>query len=248
MHLFCLNISLYGLMLLLSLVVGNVIVFLMRKRLCVSFDNTILMEAYMLLGAIIGSKTLYVAISYKSIDWKNVFSSIESFSRFLNSGFVFYGGLLGALLLLVVAGAIHRKSFFSLLESVAFIIPLMHSIGRIGCLLGGCCYGIPYSGPLAVSYSWSDVSRFPVQLLEAILLLLLFNALFIYRLKEGRYSLEIYLVSYSIIRFFTEFMRGDEVRGVYFKLSLSQWISILMLVFSFLLLFTRKQIAKRMLR
>ena len=76
----------------------------------------------------------------------------------------------------------------------------------------------------------------------------MFNALFIYRLKEGRYSLEIYLVSYSIIRFFTEFMRGDEVRGVYFKLSLSQWISILMLVFSFLLLFTRKQIAKRMLR
>ena len=186
MHLFCLNISSYGLMLLLSLVVGNVIVFLMRKRLCVSFDNTILMEAYMLLGAIIGSKALYVAVSYNSIDWKNVFSSIESFSRFLNSGFVFYGGLLGALLLLVVAGAIHRKSFFSLLESVAFIIPLMHSIGRIGCLLGGCCYGIPYSGPLAVSYSWSDVSRFPVQLLEAILLLLLFNALFIYRLKIGR--------------------------------------------------------------
>ena len=68
MHLFCLNISLYGLMLLLSLVVGNVIVFLMRKRLCVSFDNTILMEAYMLLGAIIGSKALYVAVSYKSID------------------------------------------------------------------------------------------------------------------------------------------------------------------------------------
>ena len=46
----------------------------------------------------------------------------------------------------------------------------------------------------------------------------------------------------------TEFMRGDKVRGEYFKLSLSRWISILMLVFSFLLLFIRKQIAKIMLR
>ena len=247
-NLFGIKVSFYGLMLLVALLTGNLIVFSCRRRLCVIFDGVILMEAYMILGALIGAKLVYIAVSFKTIDWKGVFSSLDSFSFFLNSGFVFYGGLIGALLSLFWARLIHKCSFFPLLENVAFVLPLTHAIGRIGCLLVGCCYGIIYDGFLAIRYSWSPYPRFPVQLLEAFLLFLLFLSLLIYRMKDGKYSLEIYLISYSVIRFFTEFFRGDSERGVFLNLGLSQWISIAMFIFSFLLLFMRKQIAKRILR
>ena len=44
----------------------------------------------------------------------------------------------------------------------------MYSIGKIGCLLVGCCYGIEYSGPFSIvyNYSYSDivgVRLFPIQ-------------------------------------------------------------------------------------
>ncbi|MGN1190006.1 MAG: prolipoprotein diacylglyceryl transferase [Candidatus Ornithospirochaeta sp.] len=242
------HVSSYGIMLLLALIASNLVVFFLRKRLGISFEDTVLTEAYMLLGAIIGAKIMYIALSFDIIDWARVLSSLEEFGAFLNSGFVFYGGLFGALLSLLIASFIHKKNFFLFLENIAFVIPLMHGIGRIGCFLSGCCYGIPYTGPLAVVYSSSDTPCFPVQLLEAGLLFLLFVFLLIYRLKEGKYSLEFYLISYSVIRIITEQFRGDTVRGVFLGQGISVWVSVLLLIFSFILLFIRKQIAKRTLR
>lgn len=240
--------SYYGIMLLLALIASNLVVFFLRKRLGISFEDTVLTEAYMLLGAIIGAKIMYIALSFDIIDWARVLSSLEEIGAFLNSGFVFYGGLIGALSSLLIASFMHKKNYFLFLENIAFVIPLMHGIGRIGCFLSGCCYGIPYTGPLAVVYSFSDTPCFPVQLLEAGLLFLLFVFLLIYRLKEGKYSLEFYLISYSVIRIITEQFRGDTVRGVFLGQGISVWVSVLLLIFSFILLFIRKQIAKRNLR
>ena len=242
------HVSSYGIMLLLALIASNLVVFFLRKRLGISFEDTVLTEAYMLLGAIIGAKIMYIALSFDIIDWVRVLSSLEEIGAFLNSGFVFYGGLIGALSSLLIASFIHKKNYFLFFENIAFVIPLMHGIGRIGCFLSGCCYGIPYTGPLAVVYSFSDTPCFPVQLLEAGLLFLLFVFLLIYRLKEGKYSFEIYLMSYSVIRIITEQFRGDTVRGVFLGQGISVWVSVLLLIFSFILLFIRKQIAKRTLR
>lgn len=38
--------------------------------------------------------------------------------------------------------------------------------------------------------------------------------------------MECYLVLYAICRFVLEFLRGDSVRGIWFGLSISQWISL----------------------
>ncbi|HBF33616.1 TPA: prolipoprotein diacylglyceryl transferase [Candidatus Sumerlaeota bacterium] len=69
----------------------------------------------------------------------------------------------------------------------------------------------------------------PVQLIESggdliIVALLLFVST--RRRYEGQVFL-LYLISYGILRFFTEFLRGDESRGIYFNLvSTSQMISL----------------------
>ena len=78
------------------------------------------------------------------------------------------------------------------------------------------------------------IRRFPTPLLEAVLNLILFFFLFLIREKKVLRGalIFVYLLSYAVIRFSIEFLRGDAVRGIWLGLSTSQWISIGLLIFS----------------
>ena len=81
--------------------------------------------------------------------------------------------------------------------------------------------------------SANHVHRFPIQLVEAGFNLILFSVLLTLYKKErinGK-LIYIYLLSYSVARFFFEFLRGDDYRGFLFGLSTSQIISILIIIF-----------------
>ena len=152
------------------------------------------------------------------------------------SGSVYYGGFLGAWF--CVHWYAHRfapNQCEPLIDLFACSVPLFHAFGRIGCFLGGCCYGIPCrwgftaeGNPLVPEVN--GVCRFPVQLLEAgceLGLLLLLLRLF----RKGKYSgwlVACYLLGYAPLRFGLEFLRGDAARGVVFRLSASQWLSVLL--------------------
>lgn len=151
-------------------------------------------------------------------------------------GAVFYGGLLGGLAAGALYLRIRRLPFAAYADIAAPAIPLFHAFGRIGCFLGGCCYGIPWEGGItytrALSPEANGVARFPVQLLESALLFALFfllAALFRRGALRGR-LLALYLAVYAVLRFLLEFLRGDAIRGVYFGLSTSQWISLAILL------------------
>ena len=118
----------------------------------------------------------------------------------LNYGFSFFGGFIGALLTFVTALRLFKFDISHSLDRIAPFIPLGHTFGRIGCFLGGCCYG-----KLVVIGDYSF--RFPVQLLSAGVLLLLFIVLYFKRYAINRFFL--YLFCYSLFRFLIEFMRGD---------------------------------------
>ena len=164
--------------------------------------------------------------------WRDVLNAI----LMIFGGSVFYGGLLGGM----AAGFVYgRKKGLDLLfwsDLVAPAIPFFHFFGRIGCFLGGCCYGLPCS--LGFTYHYSpipganDVVRFPIQLVEAGFNLLLFFLLSTL-LRKGKCKgmlLTIYLGLYSVARFLLEFFRGDEIRGFLLGLSTSQWISLLIFI------------------
>ena len=106
----------------------------------------------------------------------------------------------------------------------------INGFGRIGCLMGGCCYGIKYDGPLHIVMS-DNIARFPVQLVETLLLFML-AAFLIFKKTHSKNSSTIiyYLTIYPSMRFLLEFLRGDRIRGIFLGLSTSQWISLLILV------------------
>ena len=156
-----------------------------------------------------------------------------------HTGIVFYGGLLG---LLLAGGSCLRCSHQDahILDLVAAAIPLFHAVARVGCFLGGCCFGVEWDGPGAVLYTTliegrADTTlRLPVQLIETAFDFLLFLLLLLQVLRSDwreRHILWIYLAVYSVGRFFLEFLRGDVIRGVVCGVSFSQLISVLIWIF-----------------
>ena len=256
------NISAYGFFSAIGFVLAlAVITFFAWKRKALGFDFAVLCAAAAV-GLFFGAHILYFIVGLPDFiaycrtgavyDIGSFFDGVLSYS----GGMVFYGGLLGALLVLSIALKISKNTLNMRENLNNFVVafPLFHAFGRIGCTFNGCCYGIEYHGIFAVTYTSehikgsvnadiADFPRFPVQPLEAVLELMLFAVLLIIYLKyKDKYSITaIYLFSYSIIRFFDEFLRGDAVRGIWGPFSTSQWISLFVLAGVIIYLLKQKQ-------
>lgn len=199
-----------------------------------------------LIGLAIGAK-LFGVISLGITEYLN--NGTISFERIIKeAGSVYYGGLIGLLISLLILCKVKNKQFRSVSSVMAVSIPLFHSIGRIGCYLGGCCYGKETNGFLGIEYriygTTKIVTRYPVQLYESAFEFFLFITLLILynKFKKARgFLLQVYLISYSAFRFFIEFIRGDEVRGIWSLLSFSQYISIGIIFITILLSLVRRK-------
>lgn len=164
--------------------------------------------------------------------------------KYLYSGLVFYGGLYDCLLALLCYCRANRLDI-SVLCPYLPAIPLFHAFGRIGCFCMGCCYGIVSVHGIRFTQSQiapNGIPLIPVQLIEAAAELLIFVVL-VCLLKKRPSTGQVfglYLLLYGIVRFFLEFLRGDQYRGFLFALSISQIISLVGIAAGSLLLLLEK--------
>jgi phosphatidylglycerol:prolipoprotein diacylglycerol transferase len=210
------------------------------------------------IGVIIGCHFLYALVNYKNTVY--VLENIKQMNviyALINifNGRIFYGGLIGTL---VVGYIVINKdnNYIKYLDIIAVGIPLFHFFARIGCFLGGCCYGVQskiglryYNSRLTEA---NDITRFPVQLLESLFCIILFFCLnfLLINNKFKNKLLYLYLLIYSTGRFFIEYLRGDASRGIWFYLSTSQIISILIIILvliKFLMLYKKHKNIKEIL-
>jgi prolipoprotein diacylglyceryltransferase len=110
-------------------------------------------------------------------------------------------------------------------DRFAVVLPFSIGIGRFGCYLAGCCRGIPYDGPLTITYA-DGIARHPIAFYEmafqfAVGLLLLH----LYRRKIlfGR-LFALYLILYGLFRFQMEYLRVTE--KAFFDYSAYQWFAL----------------------
>jgi len=178
-------------------------------------------------GLFIGSRLLYIL---SRVPWLIANYSAANLSKVVTrGGIVFYGGLFGFLFAVKILSGLRNYDSASVFKMIVPAIPLFHGFGRIGCFLGGCCFGEKLETPFEIG--GLVFTRIPVQLFESVFCFLLFPALL---LVEKKYkesdTLRIYLLSYAVFRFVIELLRGDDLRGVYL-LSTSQWISLVIIGF-----------------
>jgi phosphatidylglycerol:prolipoprotein diacylglycerol transferase len=193
-----------------------------------------------LVGAWIGAKLLFIIIYFNTIiDIFKYYQFLEALEIIVMSGYVFYGGLIGGAIALFTTLKVQKKNIFEYASIFSVVLPLGHAFGRIGCFASGCCHGIEYEGIFSYTYTEAldantpiGVSLLPVQLIESILLFILFTILLIIYLKTNKINVIpiFYCIFYAVMRFVLEFFRGDYHRGLLFGLSTSQWISILIVL------------------
>jgi prolipoprotein diacylglyceryltransferase len=114
-------------------------------------------------------------------------------------------------------------------DRFATLLPFTIGIGRIGCLLAGCCGGLPYDGWCGLRGA-DGISRYPTQVIE-ILFQFTVGLMFVVLLKRqilfGR-LFSFYLVIYGVFRFLTEFIR--DTPKFFGDLSGYQVLAILMIL------------------
>lgn len=234
----------YGFFITLGIALASFISYVLCRKTNKDFNNFIIIAAWLMAAGFTGAKLLFIIIYFKDIDWAFCFSSRRNFSLFIGTGFIFYGGLIGGLLVLPLVQKIHKINIKEYINIICPSVALCHAFGRIGCSFAGCCYGKVTEGPLYFMYTESlsapnGVHLFPVQGIEAFCVFILAAVMVVLVLKNINISLAgIYMVSYSVLRFILEFFRGDEIRGFVGSLSTSQVISLFIFVFGIITILT----------
>ncbi len=191
-----------------------------------------------MLAGIIGARVLYV-IRY----WHEFSGHALDMFKVYQGGLVFYGGFIGAVIAIVILARRRHWPLGRVADLMAPALPLGHAFGRVGCLLNGCCFGMPYDGCCAVHYPAfvepgvinpvldiqlrlgvvdlaPELSHcapvLPIQAIATIGNLAICAAL-LWLEKTGRCRNRLfiaYMIIYSVGRFLLEFGRGDYITRV----------------------------------
>lgn len=240
----------YGFM--MALGVGLALWFIYRQAKRQGIDAPRLLDAafYIMIVSLLGAK-LVLFVGDLSYYLKNP----KELLWIARSGGVFQGGLAFGLIFALWYFRKHKLPTWKISDIVGPALALGHGFGRIGCFLAGCCYGrecsLPWGATFRDEYAHNltgvPIGRevHPVQIYESILNFL--NALILFLvLKKRKFEGQVfalYIINYSVIRFFTELFRGDHAAKAYvyqgpsalLSLSLSQLFCVLGLAAGLLL-------------
>ena len=195
---------------------------------------------YLILASALGARLFYVIGQ-----WENFRQNPAEILMFTRGGFVLMGGLLfGVLAALLYA----RLKNIPPLKFVDILTPasiLAYAIGRIGCFLNGCCFGIPTHSCLGIIFPDESLAHsyfpgeavYPTQLFSSASMALAFIILiFIYRAKKRDGFVFFWgLILYSTYRFLIEFIRFSPIHWL--TLTPTQWAMLLVFTASIVGLF-----------
>lgn len=202
----------------------------MREARNLGLDATLLSDLgfYLILGSILGARLLYVLINPVYF-WYN---PLEIF-MFWKGGLVFSGGAIVATTLGIWYLKKKNQNIWKWMDALAPGIGLGESIGRIGCLAAGCCYGAVCDLPWAITFTHPDSLAplfqplHPTQLYHSLAGLLCFITLVALKpiLRYSGWRMGIFLLLFGSFRFIIEIFRAD-YRGELGLFSVTQLIAL----------------------
>ena len=210
-------------------------------KILVIFDDYI---TYLILGIILGGRLGYVLFYNLGYYLTN---PIEIFMVW-NGGMSFHGGVIGVIIASLFFSNKYKINQFIFLDLVALSAPIGIFFGRIANFINSELYGRATDVPWSVQFVLIDnIKRHPSQLYEAFLegVLLFFILRYFFKkdyLKQPGQISGLFLVFYSLFRFFVEYFRSPDQQIGYLILNLTmgQLISAIFLIIGVLLLFKKK--------
>lgn len=181
-----------------------------------------------IIAVILGGRFGYVIFYNLSYYLENPFEIIKLWK----GGMSFHGAIIGLIILLVTFSVRKKQSFNELANLIAYCSPVGIFLGRIANFINGELIGRPTNEQWGVLYNFADSVRHPSQIYEAVLEgLLIFIVLFILsknKINKVINAFAVFLILYSLFRFFLEYFREPDaqVGFVISTLSMGQILSI----------------------
>lgn len=222
-----LEITGYGIMMMVAFLVGGWLVALELRRRKLTEDYAADMVAAAVIGGVIGAKLWYVALTG------------DPGALLSRGGLVWYGGFIGGTIAVILNGWRLRVPLKWTMQLVAPALAAAYALGRVGCFLVNDDYGRPTGVPWAVKFprglppstagnmkhlfgipvpAGTDPSTVlavhPTQLYETGIMLVAFAVLWKVRRsdKPVGWLFGLYLVLAGLERFFVEILRAKDDR------------------------------------
>lgn len=224
------QIPTYFLVISLSL---TVLLFYLSKRVDqfevdrkMAFDIAILL----MVSGFIGGRLLHVI--FEEPDY--YLNSPKQILFFWNGGFVYFGGLILSSICVWLYCAYKKVSFLKWADFCTVLLSLSHALGRIGCILAGCCFGSYCTLPWALDGRHPTASYLALGEFFIFFIILAFEKI---AKSKSTESVEAWpghlffkwLFLHSLLRYFVEFYR-DDFRGRFFHLPALGAISVSQLI------------------
>lgn len=217
----------YGAMLALAFIVAGIVAYWQFKKRDVKPDFIYPLLIAAVVGGLLGAKIHYLIIHPEA--WPENMLSGE--------GLVWFGGLFGAVAGVVVVTLVSKQRLAAIMDSGAIAVAIGYAVGRIGCLLRGCCYGVETDLPCGMSFPQGvpptpeGVHVHPTQLYSIITGVIIFALLAWVigpRFKREGPLMFAYAILAGVERFGVEFIRANQ--PMVWGLTQQQWIAIAMVV------------------
>ena len=202
----------YGIIILISMIVSLFYIYRMLKKENIKDKNIYLyILLYGLFAIVFGKLYTIVTSGFKY--------------NILNAGLSSYGGLLGVLIACIVFELILPTNK-KIIKYTIMSLPLTYGIGKIGCFIAGCCYGIPYNGIFNVVYKDDlNIGQFPIQIVETIVFIIIF--IICNKLKNNKNIIYITILISTIAKFLLDFLRYEHINKL---LTINQIFSIVIIL------------------
>jgi phosphatidylglycerol---prolipoprotein diacylglyceryl transferase len=241
----------YGVLLALAYLAGLQLAVIRARHRGIDAGRIMDLGIYLIIAALVGAKLMLIAVDFDYFRHQP-----RELLSLVRAGGVFYGGLLAALAVGLWLVGRYKLHPWTVADLIAPGIALGHVVGRFGCLLAGCCYGRPTSVPWAITFTNPAAATnvgtplntplHPTQLYDAGAELLIMGVLLLTE-KRGRpfpgRTFWLYMLLYAISRYIVEIYRGDE-RGMILGVSTSQFVSILIVPLSIIMLLRLRRAVK----
>jgi len=240
------SVESYWVFMILGFIFGGAVICWQAKRKNLDPHKAITLVIIAIISGLVGSRLSYVFLNFNS-DQKDLVKILQ----FWKGGFSWQGGFIFGFLAILWFLRNDKKKLGKWLDVIILGILLGHSIGRIGCFLNGCCYGIVTNVPWAIKFPslGDNFLRHPTQLYESFSYLLIFFFLTLQgpglsngvKLRNGSLAC-IGMIFYSLARFIIEYFRYNadfiyQGKIWYFTLSYAQLTALIIIIVSLFIFF-----------
>jgi len=235
----------YSLAYIFGIIIGWLLckkIFIKDTKINEKFDDYL---TYSILGIIIGGRLGYI-LFYNFNYYLNNFFDIF---KIWHGGMSFHGGLLGIIIASILFAKKNNQNPFIYMDLVSLVAPIGIFFGRLANFINSELYGTVSNVPWSVIFVKVDnLTRHPSQLYEAFLegiilfLLLIYFRKKNYLLKPGTIS-GLFLIFYSIFRFFVEFYRvpDEHIGYLAFNLSTGQIVSVVFIIIGTIVFYLKNE-------